>query len=775
MTIASLIKKYPDVDPSILKNYKEADTEIIYHENDPDLHEQRVKLPKPPEPHKILNFGLPAEQQKWHPPKLPHKLLRLIKRVKDLEEIWKLLQNDQTYYKDEISFIKEQWYYLLHGRWFYNNGKPVYLDGWHWFYLSWWNLNVGKAKYRLRDWMFFHFARFCFTDTTSLYNYKVSYNGEDKYFAYEENIKKFCELKKIPESEILRGEYIVDTHNRVCFGFNYPKYRREGATYKAGCINYCMAIVTKGRRCGIQANRNTTAKRVYLKSVVNPWRKLPFFFKPITTGSSNPQNALVFDTETEKSGNIVEQDTGLETMIDYEMSEANGYDGEELQFHHHDEVGKPSKGVNMVEVSDVVKECLAIGSKIHGLGIKTSTVGLMDRGGGDKFQEYCNSSMWHQRDENGQTGSGFYNLFISSDICYPGFIDQYGNPVLEKPEKPVLGEEGNWITQGSRNYILNKRQGLLNKENWSGWVSYVQKFPLTFAECFTVNPKGTSINKHVIIKRMQELNFNNPELRRGTLYRIGGPLTDTDVEFAPDPEGRFYVSYLPPPHLRNKKFYNKDIESWEPENNTFVAGGDPFKQRKVQDEVKGSKGGGAVYYPHDPLFDVADDPKDYQISERFVVTYATREAQDPKLYAEDMLMMCELWGAKMFPEINVPILWDYFVDRGRAGYLLYAIDRKTGKFKSTPGATTGNNSTAQELFTEYVKWSNRHAFKEDQMPLLQEISKISGIDEMTKYDLFTAGGFALMGAKILKDINRGMPDEKEEINIESFFKKYKSN
>ena len=43
------------------------------------------------------------------------------------------------------------------------------------------------------------------------------------------------------------------------------------------------------------------------------------------------------------------------------------------------------------------------------------------------------------RNANGQTKSGLYNLFIPMEWNMEGFIDRYGMPVLETPKEPVLG------------------------------------------------------------------------------------------------------------------------------------------------------------------------------------------------------------------------------------------------------------------------------------------------------------------------------------------------
>ena len=147
MNSLSLLKKYSDeVESAILSQYQKADRFLWVNTNDRDLTPIRIKLPLPPEPHKIANFGLPARDQFFNPPKLPRRLKELQKEHETIDEIWDELQKHQDIYEEEIKFIKKQWYYRLNGYWFYNNGKPTYIDGWHYFYCGWWNENSSSAN-----------------------------------------------------------------------------------------------------------------------------------------------------------------------------------------------------------------------------------------------------------------------------------------------------------------------------------------------------------------------------------------------------------------------------------------------------------------------------------------------------------------------------------------------------------------------------------------------------------------------------------------------------
>ena len=252
MTRLELIKRYPDISPSILRQYKPHARQIVYHEDDKDLDTVIVKLPDPPEPHLIANFGLPAKDQKFKAPEMPERLAKLVERMEFIDDVWDELETNQTLYREEITFIKKQWYYFLNGYWVYINGVPTYLDGWHWFYCSWWHIDIGIPDFRSRDWKFFHFARHVFTTTIAVFNHRVLYDKEYYYFSKYETAAAYCKEIGISHTEIESERFEIDMKKRTLVGLNYPKFRREGATCKAQAIGYCLAITHKNARLGIQ-------------------------------------------------------------------------------------------------------------------------------------------------------------------------------------------------------------------------------------------------------------------------------------------------------------------------------------------------------------------------------------------------------------------------------------------------------------------------------------------------------------------------------------------
>ena len=738
-----LIRRYGGkVDPGILLDYKPPEKVLWVNTDDRDLIPIPIELPEMPEPDQIDNFGLPARDQYFKPPKLPKRIEELQRKFDTIDEIWVEMEKHQDIYFQDIKFIKQQWYYRLNGYWFYNNGIPTFIDGWHYMYIAWWHIDVGLPKYRSRDRKFFLFARMIYTETRTFKNLDEKGNA-------------------IPEED---GTYeMEDTGSRVFFGFNYPKYRREGATYKAELINYEIISRTIGAWGGIQSMNETQARKCFLKHLVAPWKKLPFFFKPNYEGSTSPKNELSFSPPAKRlssKGSLAMSEIGLDSMINFDVADAGAYDGDKLYFHHDDEVGKLKTGVDCYQRHQVVAQCLVMGKDIIGFTIKTSTVGEMERGGGKRFKKQCAKSNYYQRNPNGRTPSGLANLFVPTYDGLQGFIDQYGNSVIEDPTEEQADYTG--VNYGAKEYINNERHGKMMADDHDGLSEYIRMYPTRFSECFRTASKDSGFNMQKLEQYIDNLRFSPSKTKRGDFVWRNGK-KDGIVDFIPKKDGKFIMAIDLDQDKSNKKWWNEDLNSWMPGNTSWgIAGGDPFKFNKTEGNRK-SNGGGAVVKKGQIK------QGDMTMKRKFACTYSNRP-NDKYIYAEDMLMMCVYFGVQMNPEINVDLLWTHFEERGYSAFLMYHIDFKTGKFKKTPGANT-NEQIAQKIFTEYMNWIEYEADEEEIAEILEECRDIAGPEEMTNYDLFTAGGYALTGTSSqFSDI---VEEEEEGLDYSKFVRKHK--
>jgi hypothetical protein len=519
---------------------------------------------------------------------------------------------------------------------------------------------------------------------------------------------------------------------------------------------------------------------------VAPWKKLPFFFKPNYEGSTSPKTELSFSPPAKRlssRGALSTSELGLESSINYEMADPSAYDGDKLFFHHDDEVGKLKKGLSCWARHTVVKECLVIGSKIIGFTIKTSTVGEMEKGGGKAFKHKCKMSRYYERTQNGQTKSGLATLFIPAYDGLEGFIDKYGMSIIDTPTKEqsayisydkiesfdkqssrlinnLISSHSEYVRKevGAKEFLANRRKAFTDDQE--SLSEEIRLYPTRFVECFRTASKSSGFNMNKLETYIDELTFSKQAIASGN-FEWHKNERDTKVIFREDPNGKFRVSHQLNEDEANMKFWSEE-DGWMPGNTQWgVAGGDPFKFNKTEGNRK-SKGGGAVVRKGK----IQDG--DFKMRRKFVCTYAQRTF-DKNIYAEDMLMMCVYYGVQMFPEINVPLLWDYFDQRGYQNYLLYKVDPKSFEFSKTPGGST-SDKIKQDIFTEFMTWIENEADRETHIEILEECRDIDGPEDMTNYDLFTAGGYALLGTHGIYDEIAEMEDK--NIDIGSFLNEH---
>jgi len=552
----------------------------------------------------------------------------------------------------------------------------------------------------------------------------------------------------------------IEHGRRLFYGFNYPKHRREGATFKAECINYEIISRTINAFGGIQSMTDTHSRKCYLRHLIGPWKKLPFFFKPNYEGSTVPKTGIWFTPPAKKissRGSLSSSEIGLESGIDYEIADPSAYDSTKLYFHHDDEVGKLKKGLSCWRRHEVVKECLSDGANIIGFTIKTSTVGEMEKGGGREFKRQCELSRYYERTENGQTKSGLANLFIPAFDGLEGFIDRYGMSIIDNPTKEQAEFIGDNI--GARAYLMNKRKGLAEEGDQDKLSEEIRLYPVRFAECFRTSQKSSGFNMNKLESYIDDLSFAKKRIVTGNFVWKDN-IRDGKVIFVENPDGKFRVSHQFNPEESNRKYWSEEKEAWIPGNTYWgIAGGDPFKFNKTEGNRK-SKGGGAVIRKGQIR------NGNLSMKRKFVCTYANR-TYDKNVYGEDILMMCIYYGIQMFPEIDFPFLWDYFDERGYPEYLLYRIDPKTFEQNKTPGSTA--NKIKQDIFTEYMTWIENEADEETHIEILEECRDIDGPEDMTNYDLFTAGGYALLGTHGIYDEIAEL--EEKEYTLDNYLKK----
>jgi hypothetical protein len=568
------------------------------------------------------------------------------------EEAEKQKQDPRYVHPDLKEFKEYCWIRRIGGHWFMNNNKPIYITGTHWFYLSCYHLDIGLPKYR----------------------------DVDREFFYS-------------------WEYSVQDPN--CFGLVETTKRRSGKTYRAGCIALEQSTRSENFWAGIQSKTDDDAKSVFRKAIVNPYRKLPSFFKPISdmpnTGKV-PATGLKF-----QSGKVDIDGEELMSGIDFKSSTEGAYDGQKLGFYIGDEAGKTM----MVDINrrwNVVKYCLMDDEgRIIGKALHTSTVEEMEAGGKAYFE------MWQGSDqttkEGRRTPTGMYKFFTPAQKTR--HIDKFGFA----NEKLALQD------------ILEEREALRNDPR--ALSSAKRKEPLDEKEAFQTDASKCVFNPIILNDRYDLLKWTKPKILRGN-FQWEDMKKDSNVTFVENPNGRFQV--LEFPDFSNNVEKKGDFV-YARNKHMYCAGIDPYDHVNVTKEHQSrmSNGSLCIIKKGNPIKPTAYDGAP-------VCLYLARPT--PEVFYEDCLMALTYFGCQALIETQKPGILHYFESRGYKDLCF----TPPGKDKPGIAATLTNNVYIAELTDQYISTKIDNVWF---VELIDDWLRFSPNDT-TEFDAAMAMGYALM-------------------------------
>lgn len=591
--------------------------------------------------------------QFWERPELPEDWNKLLQKEKSERE----KRNDPEYSDTHLDEIRaREWHRRLYGVWFYNNGKATYITGLHYMLLTYWPFQGKYFDYREPNKEYYYVIQYCIEDPDSL---------------------GLVEVTK----------------------------RKEGKTARAGLFIYEYISRTAAKHGGIQSKTDDDADEVFKKSIINPWRKLPEFFRPIYDRSQgdSPKKELRFFNTSQKGKNIIEEDEALESFIDFKAASADAYDGPELHRYVSDEAGKLKK-VSITDRHDVVMFCSEVDGLYVGKQLYTTTVEEMENGGRE-FRELVERSKRLERDDNGRTKSGLYLYFLPANRTM--FYDKYGVPDVKR------GTE----------YHMNKRKSLIN--NPRALSSYIRKNPFTLDEAFRVDGENCHYNPELLNDRIDCLWQDNLITRGNFVWLNGEP--DTKVIFEKSKVGRWEICWNFKENGESNKVTKKGMTYFPDNKLKFVMGCDPFSHNKTVDNRR-SDGAALVLMK----FDITDG-SDY--SNSFVCKYKARP-ESASIFYEDMLKTAVYYGCEILFENNKNN-WDiYFKQRGYEGFLM--------KLDGYPDyGIPGNENTCRQLVEVTEEYINKNIDKVFYKDLITQWLEFD-MANTTKFDVAMAAGYTLI-------------------------------
>jgi hypothetical protein len=451
-----------------------------------------------------------------------------------------------------------------------------------------------------------------------------------------------------------------------------------------------LATLSSDSRFGILSKTGPDAKKMFTDKVVPISVNYPFFFKPIQDGMDRPKTELAYRVPASKftrkkldTNTQVEDITGLDTTIDWKNTGDNSYDGEKLSLLVHDESGKWEKPTNILNNWRVTKTCLRLGSRVIGKCMMGSTSNSLDKGG-ENFKKLYEDSDVTKRNANGQTASGLYSLFIPMEWNYEGYIDEYGYPVFDTPEKKVYDTFGNEIRMGVIDYWENEVEGLKNDQD--GLNEFYRQFPRTVEHAFRDEAKNSLFN---LTRIYQQIDYNQ-DLRNTNILTKGNfqwenGIKDTRVIFLPSNNGRFLISWVPNTNLQNRVIIKNGVKY--PGNEHLGAFG--CDSYDISGTVSGVGSNGSLHGL--TKFSMEEAPANH-----FFLEYISRP-QTAEIFFEDILMAIVFYGMPILCENNKPRLLYHIKRRGYRGYSMNRPDRTWNNLSQTEREIGGIPNSSEDV------------------------------------------------------------------------------
>jgi len=561
--------------------------------------------------------------------------------MKKWDEFDKKKKDDEIEFYDERleEYKKQEWDRRLNGFWYMNNGKPTYLTGLHYLYLQWWPIDIGYPKFRIPDLEKFYFMDYCIQDP-------------------------------------------------LCMGMLEVTKRRFGKSFVAGLFVSEYITRTKMTNGGIQSKTGLDAKKFFAKTVVNPFRRLPKFFRPEYDMSLgvNPKTEMRFqktNVRGKKAEDSVDKDE-LGSIIDHQSADTVAYDGQKLHRYVADECGKTTE-VNVYDRHEVVRYCLLDDEgKIIGKALYTTTVEKLTTekdGVQDAFKLLWEESNQDKRQENGTTSSGLYRFFMSAKRTRN--FDDFGYPDENKTLEQILAD---------RETVKNNQRALSAR---------IRKEPLTIDEAFSTDSDKCIFNVINIGAREQYLKENPVIKRHIVFYRDIDQTVRWRNITGKEEDFHWVITQFPKPGEENKHTF--DVKTRKPgrvSDGAIAIDG----YSNSQGGKYGSKASAWIGRRYDLL-----NPEHTGKA----IGHLYGRPQIKETLHEQVLLAAEYYGYQAWYEHNSDDYLSYFRDRGRVGYLgsypISTIDpskRETAErhkgFPTTPFSLTKQTDVGIMYFESHI-------------------------------------------------------------------------
>jgi len=660
-----------------------------------------------------LNIGLPEQ-----PAEIKNQQKKPYAQKWEREEMPDGLNAENMHLKKYDEFIESQFKKRAEGTWCYINGHPIYIPGTYWYGLQWCRENRDYPKFRVIQNELMIFWEACKADQRS-------------------------------------------------YGMDYVKNRRFGASLLAIIEQLESGTINEDKVLGMISKKGADCKKIF-RRLIKCFKRLPPFFMPIWDGTNTPKTELVLEepTKRRKSGEKISEGEGLGTIISWHNTELNAMDGEEIFRSMLDEAGKFPKETPFSDYWYTVKTSHRIGSNIVGKSMVVSTVNSKNKGGGE-FKKIWDDSNTEKRNDNGQTKSGLYRIFIPSKYCLEGFFDEYGFSIVETPKKPIKNDLGKYVSIGCEEYLHNEAEAL--KDDPEKLNEFLRQFPNRVEDAFRDESDNCAFN---LIKLQEQIEHNenelddkwestneysgNKEIERGNFAWKDG-IQDTEVIWRPSKDGRFYLAKgcHPPMEYRSRweeKYQNGTISKTPLFGEFGTIGVDPYNRSQTSD---GRGSNGAIHLT------TKAHGVDYIPKNTLILEYIDR----PKIidiFFEDVIMAAVYFSVPFLCELSNESFLKIVKERGYRNYSmnnptklyknLNPTEKEFGGFPQQNKAGSDHQFYAIEHYVEeYIgvakDGSNRPIGEMGYFPFTRTLHQLKDFipDKRTDFDAYISFSLSLLG------------------------------
>ncbi len=681
------------------------------------LFETTYRTPDPPNLNTVWNYNMPTSKQMWQRTELPDywkpAYIRQVAQEKyrtgkDVNMNWWM-----TNPTDEMRlFAQSEFEKRYNGQWLFINGILTYITGLNQYYLNWYQLDDGYPDYRDSDRRFWYVWDAVENDPTSM-------------------------------------------------GLLMEKKRREGASFKGGCILLNHATTWDNVQCGLQNKVGKDALKAFTKIVVNPYKRMPFFYKPLTSGTDNPKAGLFFTNPSRRitlsQSFMIQNEDALDSSITFMPTVANAYDGEKLGRVMIDEGAKMIEA-NLLEMWGTQKKCLTMRGSQTGKAFLPSTILEDDELDTQEEAIHNFKTLFEESDptkrlKDGKTVSGLTRYFSPANdgLHYENqlFFDKYGNSKAEE----------------ALEFLTELRADLKKRGHVRILRQVTRQFPLTWEEPFMPSAGASALDHDKLIQILDYLETKTETNRpRWMEMTVQGDLQwasgiGSDVRFIPNPkDGKFSFNMTVLNRYKTNWVRRESGGVYSPMNeDKFEIGVDPIES-DLDDLTSGtfSMAAALAYWLPDMKID-GDKPgpdsedfnaDDWESNSIFVEYYA----RPPKgeMFFNDMMMLCHFLGCKASIERQKDGIYKFFRRHGYGKFLSFqAIKQQNPNQKGT--MTVGNYASEAmhrngfELWQRFVyDWGTpKHC------PFPRTIRQLIAFNykNITKLDLYAAGEQMFLGSE----------------------------